>query len=153
MITNLSDLSVINYNQCITVRYLQCTAKSMDPETLAQCARRRCETSQHTINAVLLILTYIIAVIVPMLIDMLQPYYLKQPYHTSVLSGYGWVMEMLNGHPERIQTELGVHKHVFLKLLLFSIMMTFSKKKKFEVWPTVRDKSSQSFVYAHCHTG
>jgi hypothetical protein len=72
MITNLSDLSVINYNQCITVRYLQCTAKSMDPETLAQRARRRRETSQHIINAVLLILTHIIAVIVSMLIDMLH---------------------------------------------------------------------------------
>jgi hypothetical protein len=52
-----------------------------------------------------------------MLIDMLHPYYLKQPYHTSVLSGYGWVLELLNGHPEQIQTELGVHKHVFLKLI------------------------------------
>ena len=24
------------------------------------------------------------------------------PYHTSILSGQGWVEELLNGHPERI---------------------------------------------------
>ena len=52
-----------------------------------------------------------------MLIDMLQPYYQKQPYHTSILSGYGWVTELLNGHPEWIRTELGMHKHVFLELV------------------------------------
>ena len=39
------------------------------------------------------------------------------PYHTSILSGEGWVKELCNGHPERIQTELTVHKHVFTKLL------------------------------------
>lgn len=89
----------------------------MDPETLAQRARRRREMNQHTLNAVLLILTQLITVIMPMLIDMLQPYYQKQPYHTSILSGYGWVTELLNGHPERIRTELGMHKHVFLELV------------------------------------
>ena len=35
------------------------------------------------------------------------------PYHTSILSGEGWMLELLNGHLERIRTELGVHKHVF----------------------------------------
>jgi len=35
------------------------------------------------------------------------------PYHTSILSGEGWMLELLNGHPERICTELGIHKHVF----------------------------------------
>ncbi|KIK13049.1 hypothetical protein PISMIDRAFT_18263 [Pisolithus microcarpus 441] len=38
-------------------------------------------------------------------------------YHTSILSGRGWILELLNGHPERIRTELGVHKHIF-KLLV-----------------------------------
>jgi hypothetical protein len=40
-----------------------------------------------------------------------------QPYHTSILTGEGWVMELLAGHPERIRCELGVHSHVFLKLI------------------------------------
>ena len=41
------------------------------------------------------------------------PLYDKTPYHTSALSGEAWVRELLNGHPERIRNELGVHKHVF----------------------------------------
>jgi hypothetical protein len=44
---------------------------------------------------------------------------MKEPYHTSILSGYAWVQELLNGHPspERIRTELGVHKEVFHALI------------------------------------
>ena len=39
----------------------------------------------------------------------------KEPvlYHTSILTRQGWVMELLEGHPERIWNELGVHKTVF----------------------------------------
>jgi hypothetical protein len=36
------------------------------------------------------------------------------PYHTSVLIGEMWVQELLAGHPDRIRTELGMRKHVFL---------------------------------------
>lgn len=39
------------------------------------------------------------------------------PYHNSALSGHGWVQELLNGHPDRIKTELGMRKHVFLALV------------------------------------
>ncbi len=39
------------------------------------------------------------------------------PYHTSALSGHGWVMELLNGHPDRIKNELGMRKHVFHALV------------------------------------
>jgi len=39
------------------------------------------------------------------------------PYHTSALSGQGWVLELLNGHPEHIHTELGVQVHVFCWML------------------------------------
>ena len=35
------------------------------------------------------------------------------PYHTSALTGPAWVTELMNGHPERIRCELGVHLHVF----------------------------------------
>ena len=45
------------------------------------------------------------------------PLYDKTPYHTSALTGAGWVHELLNGHPEHIHNELGVHKHVFLGLV------------------------------------
>ena len=40
-----------------------------------------------------------------------------QPYHTSILSGEGWVMELLNGHPNRIRCELGVSRDVFTELV------------------------------------
>jgi len=45
------------------------------------------------------------------------PLYNKIPYHTSALTGADWVRELLNGHPERIRNELGVHKHVFSGLI------------------------------------
>lgn len=45
------------------------------------------------------------------------PLYDKTPYHTSAFTGADWVRELLNGHPERIRNELGVHKHVFLGLI------------------------------------
>jgi hypothetical protein len=44
-------------------------------------------------------------------------HYDKQGYHTSALSGADWVCELLDGHPERIRSELGVHKHVFHALV------------------------------------
>ena len=39
------------------------------------------------------------------------------PYHTSILSGENWVQELLTGHPERIRTELGVHRSTFAVLI------------------------------------
>jgi hypothetical protein len=38
-----------------------------------------------------------------------KPLFNKTPYHTSILTGEGWVLELLNGHPKQIHTELGVH--------------------------------------------
>ncbi|CAK5262355.1 unnamed protein product [Mycena citricolor] len=46
------------------------------------------------------------------------PLYRHQEYHTSALSGHAWVQELLNGHPERIRTELGMRKEVFESLVL-----------------------------------
>jgi len=40
------------------------------------------------------------------------------PYHTSTLSSQGWVLELLNGHPEHMHTELGVWVHVFCWMLI-----------------------------------
>ena len=45
-----------------------------------------------------------------------DPLYNKVPYHTSTISGANWVWELLDGHPEHIFNELGVHKHVFAPL-------------------------------------
>ena len=56
--------------------------------------------------------------VIPTIIKHISWFYFKTPYHTSILSGYGWVQELYNGHPECIQTELGVCNHVFDELLL-----------------------------------
>jgi len=47
-----------------------------------------------------------------------EPLYAKIPYHTSILTGEGWVLELLNGHPERMHTELGVRVPMFCQLVL-----------------------------------
>ncbi|EGO04502.1 hypothetical protein SERLA73DRAFT_27868, partial [Serpula lacrymans var. lacrymans S7.3] len=39
------------------------------------------------------------------------------PYHTFILSGHGWVMWLLHGHPDQNQSELGVQRHIFLRLI------------------------------------
>ena len=46
-----------------------------------------------------------------------KPLFDKTPYHTSILTGEGWVLELLNGHPKQIHAELGVHRHVFCCLV------------------------------------
>jgi len=38
-------------------------------------------------------------------------------YHTSILTGEGWMLELLNGHPDRIWTCLGVTHDIFDKLV------------------------------------
>jgi hypothetical protein len=50
-------------------------------------------------------------------IALAAPFFNKIPYHTSILTGEGWVLELINGHPKRIQSELGVRLHVFRHLV------------------------------------
>ena len=40
-----------------------------------------------------------------------------KPYHASILTGQGWVEELLSGHPKHIHCELGVCRHTFLELI------------------------------------
>ena len=47
----------------------------------------------------------------------LQSIETREPYHTSILTGEGWVMELLAGHPDRIRCELGVSHEVFAELI------------------------------------
>lgn len=75
------------------------------------------QLSEQIYAQLLQILAVILNSLVPTILQYIQQYYNKQPYHTSILSGHNWVLELLNGHPERIRTELGVHKHVFLALI------------------------------------
>jgi hypothetical protein len=55
--------------------------------------------------------------------------FIKEPYHTSALSGEGWVLELLSGHSERIRCELAVHHHVFYKLIETLKDLGYSRSK------------------------
>src|SRR6266550_5471551 len=59
----------------------------------------------------------LVTIIIPTMLQVIQALYFKQPYHTSLLSGEGWVQELLNGHPKNIQCELGVTTDVFQQLI------------------------------------
>ncbi|KAH9008956.1 hypothetical protein EDB84DRAFT_1243898, partial [Lactarius hengduanensis] len=39
------------------------------------------------------------------------------PVHTSWLSGQQWLEELIGGHDRRFHNEMGLHKHVFWKLV------------------------------------
>jgi hypothetical protein len=73
--------------------------------------------SGHLNTAVLAAITFQLSLLLPTLMSLIRRYYMKEPYHTSILSGYAWLQELLHGHPERIRTELGVHKEVFHALV------------------------------------
>src|SRR6266511_1496312 len=44
-------------------------------------------------------------------------FYDKTPYHTSALTGHAWIQELINGHSDRIKSELGMRLHVFQALI------------------------------------
>jgi hypothetical protein len=41
----------------------------------------------------------------------------KNPYHTSSLTGLGWLTELYNGNANRFKEQLGMNKHVFSRLV------------------------------------
>jgi hypothetical protein len=79
--------------------------------------------------------------------SMLQGIYVKEPYHTSSLTGEAWVMELLAGHPERIRCELGMHRHVFAELISELRRMGHSNSKYVSL-----EEQLSIFLYA-CVTG
>ncbi|KAJ3725406.1 hypothetical protein C8R42DRAFT_576025 [Lentinula raphanica] len=40
-----------------------------------------------------------------------------EQYHTSALSGAGWIKELKNGHPDWMRHNLGIQAHGFAKLV------------------------------------
>ena len=73
--------------------------------------------------------TVLIQVACQIVLEEFAPLYLRIPYHTSALSGADWVQELLTGHPQRIQTELGVSQSTFV-LLLRSIQVLGVKSSR-----------------------
>src|SRR3984885_3735372 len=68
-------------------------------------------------------LTQVAAIVVNLVVSATlvygTPHFDRIPYHTSALTGAGWVKELMEGHPERIHCELGVHVHVFKLLVAY----------------------------------
>ena len=60
---------------------------------------------------------------------MLKSVYIKVPYHNSILTGKGWVMELLAGHSECIHYELGMHQHVFTELIMQLQLMGYTRSR------------------------
>jgi hypothetical protein len=71
------------------------------------------EKRKPIIAAVAMVVSLVVAAATLVISPILE----RIPYHTSILSGQGWVSKLLNGHPDRIRTELGMRKHVFLALV------------------------------------
>ena len=65
----------------------------------------------------MIISLFMAAIAVILTTDEEQLAQLRLPYHTSVLTGEGWVMELLAGHPRCICMELGVSDEVFIALV------------------------------------
>lgn len=82
----------------------------MDHDHQVRLAMRQC-LQQSTVLLVTSILAAAAAI--------LQSLYPNDPipYHMSILTGEGWVTELVNGNPRHIHCELGVHCHVFQALV------------------------------------
>lgn len=77
----------------------------------------QCTEQQNLYQQIIKITALIIGTVLPLFIQIIQCHLVREPYHTSILTGQGWINELLDGHPEHIQTEFGMHKHIFLALV------------------------------------
>ena len=82
-----------------------------DLEAQRQAAR---EISQARLRHYVALFLSVILAATSAILTMRAP---PEPYHTSILTGEGWVLELLAGHPGRIRCELGVHHRVFALLI------------------------------------
>jgi hypothetical protein len=71
----------------------------------------------------------------------------NEPYHTLILTGKGWVRELLAGHPEHIHCEFRVHHHVFMELITELRQMGYTNSKYVSL-----EEQLAIFLYA-CVTG
>jgi hypothetical protein len=76
--------------------------------------RHAARTRMQRIQRYAALFISIILTATAVLVDLL---FIREPYHTSILTGEGWVMELLSGHRNRIRCELGVSHDVFAALI------------------------------------
>ena len=98
----------------------------MDPAQLAyQQALRHHQAHLHMAQ----LFSLFIRVIILNVAAIIHAQYLKQPWHTSMLTGQMCVLELVGGHPECIHTEIGVHICVFYALIDELRSLGFSDSK------------------------
>src|SRR5882724_7532115 len=76
-----------------------------------------------------------------------EPLFNKIPYHTSSLSGLGWVHKLIDSHPDHIRCELGVHKDVFQGLISELLKLGHG-----DSWHITLEEQLAIFLYT-CVTG
>lgn len=76
------------------------------------------EQRHHIIQYIAMVLSIIVCGVAGMVPPIPEPPKLPESYHTSILSGNGWVLKLLIGHPERLRTELRMYAEDFKELTL-----------------------------------
>ena len=77
----------------------------------------------------------------------IESHYFKTPYHTSILSGQGWVQELLDRHPEHICNGLGVDWYVF-----FGSHQVSARCRPFQLTPGSQAGGAAHNILVHlCH--
>lgn len=79
-------------------------------------AQQRCAAHLRAVQRIRQVTVALIAVITTLLAFLDTPKD-PEPYHTSILSGQGWVDELLSGHPDHICCKLEVRREVFIELI------------------------------------
>ena len=79
----------------------------------------RPEQRQRILRHLALLLNIIVIAVASIVHTAFEPPPHSDPelYHTSTLSGEGWLLELLTGHPEHIRNELGMYAETFNHLV------------------------------------
>ena len=87
-------------------------------------------------------LIQVLALLLDLLVSLHPPRHNPIKYHTSILSGHAWLMELITGHPDRIKCELGLHKEIFL-----SLVAEFRSLGYWDAWDITLDEQIAIFLY------
>jgi hypothetical protein len=75
------------------------------------------EACKEIIQGILKLIQLLVTSLFDLIVATIPGHRNPQKYHTSILSGYAWVLELITGHPNRIRCELGVSTEDFLALI------------------------------------
>ena len=84
----------------------------LDPETFEQLLIDLHVRRQRLVALLCIILTEILQCSTALFTK-----HLRIPHHTSILTGKAWVLELMNGHPDRMKINFGVSLDMFSALV------------------------------------